>query len=117
MTALTVIQESKHLFNDALSTTEVTWEKESQFALQALQKNDYLRDVASRATTTLQNSIINVAAIGISLNPALKHAYLVPRDKQVVLDISYMGLLHLAVKTGSILFGQSKLVYVNDEYQ
>jgi recombination protein RecT len=38
-----------------------------------------------------------VAAIGITLNPASKLAYLVPRDGMVCLDISYMGLLHRAV--------------------
>ena len=117
MTSLIVIEESKQLFAKALSTTEVTWEKESQFALQSLQKNDYLAKVASNSKHTLQNAIINIAAIGISLNPVLKHAYLVPRDKQVVLDISYMGLLHLAIKSGSIVFGQAKLVYKADQYE
>ncbi|TNP50108.1 recombinase RecT, partial [Escherichia coli] len=64
-----------------------------------------------------QNAIINVAAIGITLNPASKLAYLVPRDGMVCLDISYMGLLHLAQSTGSIKWGQCKLVYSNDTYE
>ncbi len=116
MTEIALITQHEAAFNAALSTTDVTWEKESQFALQALQSNNYLAGIASKSQHTLENAIINIAAIGISLNPALKYAYLVPREHQVVLDISYMGLLHLAVKTGSILFGQSKLVHENDEY-
>ena len=114
---LDVIDQSKELFKDALSTQEISWHRESQFALQALQSNDYLAKIASESQHTLQNAIINIAAIGISLNPALKHAYLVPRSKAVILDISYMGLLHLAVKTGSIVYGQSKIVYANDVYE
>ena len=58
-----------------------------------------------------------MAAIGITLNPASKLAYLVPRDGMVCLDISYMGLLHLAQATGSIKWGQCKLVYSNDTYE
>lgn len=115
-TALEIIEQSEPLFVKVQSTDEVNWNQESQFALQSLQKSDYLAKIASNSQHTLQNAIINVAAIGISLNPALKHAYLVPRDGQVVLDISYMGLLHLAEKTGSIVFGQAKLVYENDTY-
>lgn len=115
-TFLQVIENSEPIFSQALSTTEIDWHKESQFAIQALQKNEYLAKTASRSPHTLENAIINLAAIGVSLNPALKHAYLVPRDNQIVLDISYMGLMNLAVKTGSIVFGQSKLVYQNDTY-
>ena len=108
-------QES--LFKSASYADAVKWEKESQFAIQQLQKNDYLIKTARSNQTSLQNAIINVAAIGISLNPANKHAYLVPRDGMVCLDVSYMGLMHLAVKSGSIEWGQAKLVYENDHYE
>ncbi|EFE7922911.1 recombinase RecT, partial [Escherichia coli] len=81
------------------------------------QKNDYLAKTALANPTSAQNAIINVAAIGITLNPASKLAYLVPRDGMVCLDISYMGLLHLAQSTGSIKWGQCKLVYSNDTYE
>jgi recombination protein RecT len=69
----------------------------------------------------MQNAIINIAAIGISLNPALKHAYLVPRkvgqNMAVCLDISYQGLMHIAMQAGVIEWGQAKLVYANDDYE
>lgn len=106
----------------ANSETSITWAKESQFAIQQLQKNNYLFQAALNNQASLQNAIINVAAIDISLNPANKHAYLVPRkpDKdspmEVCLDISYMGLLHLAMKEGAIEWGQAKIVYSNDNY-
>ncbi len=58
-----------------------------------------------------------MAAIGITLNPASKLAYLVPRDGMVCLDISYMGLLHIAMESGVISWGQAKLVHANDTYE
>lgn len=105
------------LFTQALSDQSITWQKEQQFAIQAFQKNDYLAKVAMANQSSAQNAIINVAAIGITLNPAAKLAYLVPRDGGVHLDISYMGLLHLAQVSGAIQWGQCKLVCTNDTYE
>lgn len=112
-----VITGQEQSFNKMLSSDEVHWAKESQFAMQALQSNKYLNEVAWKNQASLQNAIINVASIGISLDPASKHAYLVPRGSKVCLDISYMGLMHLAQQTGSILWGQAKLVYATDIYE
>jgi recombination protein RecT len=65
---------------------------------------------------SLVDAVTNIAAIGISLNPAKKQAYLVPRDKKICLDISYIGLMDLAMATGAILWAQSELVYSNDSF-
>ena len=114
------LQEYKRDFVMALTkqTAEaVNWQQESEFALQALQRNDYLAKIASANQNSLRNAIINIGAIGISLNPARKHAYLVPRDNMVCLDISYMGLIHIAVDSGAIEWAQAKLVYSCDSYQ
>lgn len=111
------VRQQEPLFCGALTDQSVTWAKESQFAIQYFQKNDFLAETALSNPTSAQNAIINVAAIGITLNPASKLAYLVPRDGMVCLDISYMGLLHLAQAAGSIKWGQCKLVYSNDTYE
>lgn len=111
------VKQQEPLFVGAVTDQSVTWAKESQFAIQYFQRNDYLANTALSNPTSAQNAIINVAAIGITLNPASKLAYLVPRDGMVCLDISYMGLLHLAQSTGSIKWGQCKLVYSNDTYE
>lgn len=105
------------LFDGANESKSVKWSQESQFAIQLFQANDYLANVALKNPTSAQNAIINVAAIGITLNPAQKLAYLVPRKGGVCLDISYMGLLHLAMETGSIRWGQAILVYSNDNFK
>lgn len=111
------VKQQEPLFCGAITDQTVTWAKESQFAIQLFQKNDFLAKTAINNPTSAQNAIINVAAIGITLNPASKLAYLVPRDGMVCLDISYMGLLHLAQTSGSIKWGQCKLVYANDTYE
>lgn len=111
------IHQQEPMFTNAVSDQSIQWAKESQFAIQMLQKNDKLAKTAIANPASAQNAIINVAAIGISLNPASKLAYLVPRDGMVCLDISYMGLLHIAQAAGVIKWGQCKLVYSNDCYE
>lgn len=117
MNIVEFVKQQEPLFCGALTDQSVAWAKESQFAIQLFQRNDFLAKTAIGNPTSAQNAIINVAAIGITLNPASKLAYLVPRDGMVCLDISYMGLLHLAQAAGCILWGQCKLVYANDTYE
>ena len=93
---------------------------EMNYAIQLLTANSFAASIAVQNPVSVQNALRNASAIGISLNPANKHAYLVPRKVQngmaICLDISYMGLMHLAQSTGSIEWGQAKLVYEADTY-
>jgi recombination protein RecT len=59
----------------------------------------------------------NVAATGLTLNPAYKLAYLVPRDGAIKLDISYMGLLQIATDSGSIMWGRADIVREADTFK
>ncbi|ELP0658155.1 recombinase RecT [Enterobacter hormaechei] len=111
------VKEQEPLFIGALTDQSLTWAKECQFAIQLFQRNQKLAETAIANPTSAQNAIINVAAVGISLNPASKLAYLVPRDGMVCLDISYMGLLHIAQSAGVIKWGQCKLVHASDDYE
>lgn len=99
---------------------DVNFQAEANYAIQLLYGNSYALGVAQKNPASVQNAMRNASAIGISLNPANKHAYLVPRKigdgYGICLDISYMGLLHLAMSTGSIEWGQAKLVYESDTY-
>ena len=108
-------------FDRVLVNKDLTFAREAEFAVQHLQANSYLRDVALENAVSIQNAVVNVAALGISLNPAKKHAYLVPRqvDKKraVCLDISYQGLIHIALESGAVEWAQAKLVYEGDEYE
>lgn len=119
------VEGQRDFFMPVLSDQAMSWEKEKQFAIQVLNKPDNkdksklcsAGQTALNNPASLQNAIINVAACGITLNPASKLAYLVPRDGAICLDISYMGLLHIAQQSGSIMWGQCKLVYSEDSYE
>jgi recombination protein RecT len=101
----------------AVNTYKLNFKREASFALQLLAKNDFLLKTAQNNPASLEDALSNLAAIGISLNPATKESYLVPRSGEVCLDISAIGLVKLATDSGSILWGQAKLVYANDEYE
>jgi len=94
----------------------VSYDKEAMFAMQIIQKSDYLKKIANQNPGSLRNAVINIAAIGLSLNPAEKLAYIVPRKGEACLDISYIGLIKLATDTGSVLWARAELVHENDEF-
>ena len=102
--------------NMAKAHNAVTWEAEANYAIQQVYKSKFAADTAMANPVSVQNAVRNIAAIGLTLNPALKYAYLVPRDKQICLDVSYMGLMHLAQETGSVIWSQCKIVHEADTY-
>lgn len=104
-------------FQSVLVDKSINFEREAGFALQVLGSNDYAMKTAMGNRQSVVNAVINVAAIGISLNPAKKQAYLVPRDGKICLDISYMGLLDLAIQSGSIMWGQAENVHASDSFE
>lgn len=118
--ALTVIRQdiakSQQRFEAVSVDKSIVFEREASFAVQALMANDYALRVAGENRMSVVNAVTNISAIGISLNPARKQAYLVPRDGKICLDISYMGLLDIAIQSGAIRWGQAELVYEKDEF-
>lgn len=95
----------------------LSWEAECHFAKQLITKNDFLLETARNNQASLQYAIQNVSAIGISLNPALAHAYLVPRDGSICLDISWRGLVKMATDSGAIEWAKAGLVWKGDGFK
>jgi len=110
------VYEAESGFNNVLADRSLNFEREAGFAIQILTANDYVSKLAAGDRQSVVNAVTNIAAIGISLNPAKKQAYLVPRKGKICLDISYMGLIDLAVQTGSIQWAQADLVYAHDAF-
>lgn len=110
------IYNQRDAFAAVLSEPSLNFEREAGFAVQTIQANDYMTKIAMGNRQSVVNAVTNIAAIGISLNPAKKQAYLVPRDGKVCLDISYMGLMDLAMSTGAIRWAQAEIVYTNDSF-
>lgn len=103
-------------FQSVLAEPSLSFDREAGFAVQVLEGNDFALKMAMGNRQSVINAITNIAAIGISLNPAKKQAYLVPRDGKICLDISYIGLMDLAMATGSIKWAQAELVHANDGF-
>lgn len=95
----------------------INFKRESEFALQVLYGNDYSRKIALANPQSVRDAVTNIAAIGISLNPAKKQAYLVPRKGGICLDLSYIGLIELAVASGSIRWAKAELVREADQFK
>lgn len=110
------IYSTRDSFASVLTDRSLNFEREAEFALQTIAGNQYSIKVALGNRQSVANAVTNIAAIGISLNPAKKQAYLVPRDGKICLDISYIGLMDLAMATGCIRWAQAELVYSSDSF-
>jgi hypothetical protein len=91
--------------------------------VQALMAQRYTMEIALANPQSVRNAVTNIAAMGLTLNPARKQAYLVPRatrrgeQPMICLDISYMGLVDVAVQSGSVRWAQAELVYAADVFK
>lgn len=119
--ALTTISSDIYAARDTFDLARVdkslNFEREAGFAMQQLSRNKYTMDAALNNRQSVYDAMVNVAAIGRSLNPATKEAYLVPRDGRICLDVSYIGLLATAVDSGAIMWGQARLVHERDTFE
>lgn len=104
-------------FEAVLSDKAINFAREAGFAIQLLSASEYAMGIARSNPQSVINAVTNIAAIGISLNPARKLAYLVPRDGSIKLDISYMGLMDIAIASGSVCWAQAKLVHQSDTFE
>jgi recombination protein RecT len=111
-----LVNPLKAEFEQVCSEPSINFRRESEFAMQIFANNDYLAKVAIGNPVSTRSAVMNVAGIGVSLNPAQKLAYLVPRKGAICLDISYMGLMHIAQQSGAIKWCQSAIVRKNDQF-
>lgn len=123
MSALTIIDQAWALvspardgFDQVSANKSISFEREAGFAVQVLTASTYALDTAKKNPQSVINAVTNISAIGISLNPAKKQAYLVPRDGRICLDISYMGLIDLATDSNAIRWAQAAVVHRNDTF-
>jgi len=82
--------------------------REANFAVQILEGNSYLQKLDAQS---IVNSVKNISLIGLTLNPALKYAYLVPRANKCTMDISYIGMIKLLTDAGTIKNVVADVVY------
>lgn len=100
----------------------VTFKNECEYALQAIHKKSRL---AECVPMSVQDSVKNVASIGLTLNPAYGYAYLVPDSiksgnqwiKVCQLRISFTGFVKLATDSGAIKLCNADIVRENDTFE
>src|SRR5688500_16030929 len=114
---ITLVESQREQFLRVAVDRSIEFDREAGFAVQILAANDYLANVARTNKESLYAAVTNVVAIGISLTPASKLAYLVPRKKAVCWDLSYMGLMHIAQQCGAIQWGQAVIVREKDKFE
>lgn len=115
--AIIAKQEEKFIKLVESSKTDVMFKNELLFASQAMMNNDYLCRCATTNPLSLRNAFSQVAAYGLTLNQSRQLAYLVPRDGQVVLDVSWRGMVKVAVNDGAIRDCIVELVYSKDKFE
>lgn len=97
-----------------------TAQKEISFALQLIAGSSQLQQCTA---LSLQSAVVNVANIGLSLNPAAKEAYLVPRynsqkkELEATLQPSYVGLVKLLTDAGAVKSINTQVVYEGDNFE
>lgn len=93
------------------------FKREASFAAQIINGNDKLME--TDMNSRLQ-SVLNVAQIGLTLNPAAKEAYLIPRfvKGKILCQFmpSYIGLTKLLTDAGAIRNVYANVVYDGDEF-
>lgn len=92
--------------------------KEISFALQLINKNTRLQDCSPESKLA---AVINIANIGLTLNPVTKEACLIPRynsqtrQNDCALEPMYVGLVKLLTDAGSVKSLSAQIVYENDK--
>lgn len=101
---------------------EKTFLKEISFAMQLFKSNAYLNKSTKESKL---ECVVNLAQTGLTLNPVLKYAYLVPRSVRDGQDYvikchvepSYQGLVKLVTDTGSAKTIYAHVVYEGDVFK
>jgi len=99
-------------------TDSKTFETELSFALQHINKNPQLKKATAQSNI---QAVLNIAQTGLTLNPVMKMAYLVPRfmngQVETHLEPSYIGLCKLVTDTGSAKRIYSHVVHEGDTFE
>jgi recombination protein RecT len=88
--------------------------RELGFAAQLISKSPALQKCNA---STIIDAVVNCARAKITLNPAMRLAYLIPRKTTATLDISYMGFITILKKSGGCKYIDATCVYIDEEFQ
>lgn len=85
--------------------------------MQLLRLNSFTMQVAQNNPMSLRDAIVQAAVLGVTLNPAVGHGYLVPRDGKVLFQPSYRGIRDIAIEEGLIRWARAEVVHAKDAFE
>lgn len=99
--------------------TEETFAVEVSFACQHIYRNPYLQTCTR---DSMLRAVLNVAQVGLTLNPVSKYAALIPRyngktkENECVLEPMYQGLMKLLTDSGAVKHMEAHVVHDGDDF-
>lgn len=109
-------------YNAARLTDELKWPTEKSYVRQAFERNDLLCKALLANPNSLVVAMQSAAALGLTLDPSMGLAFLVPQrprqgaDYEVILKVSYKGMEQAVLASGTVTAIQTELVYENDKF-
>jgi recombination protein RecT len=114
-----LVNKAQPRFNSIVADTagSLLFKTEAVYAMHAMLNNEFLAKTAFNNPVSLDLALAQIAACGLTLDPAMQLAYLVPRDGKVLADISYRGLIDIAIRSRAVNLVTVKAVYANDIFR
>lgn len=85
-----------------------------RIAVSAMHRQPTLQNCSIQS---IVNSVVLSGVLGLEPNTPLGHAYLIPYGKECTFQPGYRGLMHLAIKSGSVKRFSPALVFEGDEFE
>ncbi|HEK0657708.1 TPA: recombinase RecT [Proteus mirabilis] len=98
------------------SVNENSFFIEAIYAKNQVDNNTKLMDIALNNPASFKTAFLQLATTSLTLDPAQKLAYLVPRNKRIILDVSYLGLIKMAIEAQMCKNLIVELVFEKDEF-
>lgn len=96
------------------------FDREMSWALQTINANPYALGIAKTNPASVLQSVFKICQCGLSLNPAMGHAYLIPyggRFPLIAMQVGYKGYIALITKKGAVLDVQASCIYDCDDFK
>lgn len=110
----TILKVAMPILIEEMGLEEKSVNRELFYVDQIFRQNDSLYKCEPR---TVWQAILNQGAVGLTLNPIMQMAYLIPRKSRCCYDPSYRGLVKLCTDPGGVLVINGGVVHEGDEYE
>lgn len=101
-------------FNNSRLTKELKLSMELRYLAEIMFGNDRLKNCTEESLAAAMCSSVHM---GLSLNPALGHAYVIPYGRTATFVPSYRGMMHRVMDTGAVKVIRAELIRTGDTYK